>query len=135
MPHGLSVPTDAIWPLREQTKTSHMCKSLSGEAAVGRPSLLVSPSGHRPQWAHLPGPVTEAGDAGQGPQPRGAQPVGETDMSRRKGAVEGQSLHVQKVGGLTRHMRGGSPCSHAWGRAHALRPQPCLRRPSCPCEQ
>ena len=39
-------------------------------AAVGRPSLSVSPSGHKPQWEHLgQGPCWVWGTQASGPRP------------------------------------------------------------------
>lgn len=49
----------------------------------------LSPSGHRHQRAHLPGPVLDLGDPGLGnPTPEELKLVGETDVGRERGAVE-----------------------------------------------
>lgn len=124
MPHGLSAPTDTIWPLREQTRTSHKCKSLPGAAAVGRPPLLVCPSGHRPQWAHLLGPMTEAGDTGQGtPAPRSLA-SGEDRHEQRKGCSGGAKPSFPDSWGHPVPTTWESPCSVSPALSMAPLPAP-----------
>lgn len=73
---------------------------------MSRPSLSVSPSGHKPQWAQLPGPVWDAADTGRGPRPWGAQASVGDGHGQRKGCRGKAKLRLWKIGGFTRLTRG-----------------------------